>query len=272
MPPGILTLTTDFGMTGPYVGAVKGVILGLAPGVQIVDITHTVTPQNVLEGAFVLASIVDAFPAGTVHLAVIDPGVGTDRKLVAAQVSGQWFVLPDNGLISAVLRDRPLEAVHEISNPSVYRAKVSSTFHGRDILAPAAAHLLRGDDPGLLGPKLDKIERLATFDPRPDDAGGFIAEVVFRDWFGNLITNLPAELLLEAPASEWALEIAGQQIDGLSRTYGDHPPGKLIALAGSSGWIEIAVVDGDAGRFLGAGSGATVWARRRPVPSSPPRS
>src|SRR3954463_5146298 len=135
MRPGILTLTTDFGIGGPYVAAVKGVVLGLAPGTQIVDVSHTIAPQNILEGAFVLAGIVDAFPAGTVHLVVIDPGVGTDRKLIAARVSEQWFVLPDNGLISGVTRMHEPEQIWEIRNPAVRRAVVSNTFHGRDILA-----------------------------------------------------------------------------------------------------------------------------------------
>src|SRR5688572_6736094 len=142
MRPGILTLTTDFGSEGPYVAALKGVILGLAPGTQLVDVSHAISPQNILEGAFVLAALVDAFPAGTVHLAVVDPGVGTDRRLIAASVADQWFVLPDNGLLSGVLRNRAPTEIHEITNPEIRRATVSPTFHGRDILAPAAAHLL----------------------------------------------------------------------------------------------------------------------------------
>src|SRR5690242_19030671 len=144
MSPGIVTVTTDFGIGGPYVAAVKGVILGLAPGTQLVDVSHTIAPQNILEGAFVLAGIVDAFPAGTVHLAVVDPGVGTDRRMIVAKVAEQWFVLPDNGLLSVVARSRAASGIWEIANPAIRRPKVSPTFHGRDIFAPAAAHLLRG--------------------------------------------------------------------------------------------------------------------------------
>src|SRR3954454_24063990 len=118
MNPGILTLTSDFGLDGPYVAAIKGVVLGLAPGTQLVDVSHSIAPQNILEGAFVLAGVLDAFPPGTEHLAVVDPGAGTDRRLLAARVAGQWFVLPDNGLLSGVLRARSPEGIREIPNPS----------------------------------------------------------------------------------------------------------------------------------------------------------
>src|SRR5262249_50136698 len=153
--------------------------------------------QNILEGAFVLASIVDTFPPGTVHLAVIDPGVGTDRRLIAARVADQWFVAPDNGLLSGVTRGRtPLE-IRELANPGLRRPVVSHTFHGRDIMAPAAAHLLLGGEASELGPSLTKIVTLANFEPREhrqgDRAGGLLGEVLFRDPFGNLITNVRGE-------------------------------------------------------------------------------
>jgi len=261
MPRPILTLTSDFGRDGPYVAAMKGVVLGLAPDVQIVDVSHAVAPQNVLEGAFILAGIVDAFPPGTVHLAVVDPGVGTDRRLVALSVADQWFVAPDNGLLGGVIRGREVSGIWEISNPDLWRAKVSSTFHGRDILAPAAAHLLLGRDPDSLGPRRSKVTTLANFEPRGDDRG-IVGEVIFRDAFGNLITNISASRLAADPAEAWRIEIAGETISGLSRTYGDRPTGTIVALAGSSGWIEVAVVNGDAARSLIAGPGTTVWFRR----------
>jgi len=268
--PGILTLTTDFGHEGPYVAAVKGIVLGLAPGTQIVDVSHAVAPQNIMEGAFVLAEIVDAFPPGTVHLVVVDPGVGTDRRLIVAGVAGQWFVLPDNGLLSGVTRDRTPTGVWEITNPSVRRATVSATFHGRDILAPAAAHLLLGRDPAVLGPARTKHITLRNF--RPDeDPNGLIGEVIFRDVFGNLITNVRADRLAHERADGWTVEISGERIAGLSRTYGDHPTGALIALFGSTGWLEIAVVNGDAAHQLGAGPGATVRVRKNAGPTAPGR-
>lgn len=259
---GILTLTTDFGADGPYVAALKGVVLGLAPEVQIVDVSHKIAPQNILEGAFVLASIVDAFPAGTVHLGVIDPGVGTDRPLAAVRVAGQWIVAPDNGLIGGVVRRREPDGIWEISNRAICRPVVSNTFHGRDILAPAAAHLLLGRDPDQLGPRRDSVIRLANFEPR-DDARGLVAEVIFRDAFGNLVTNVPAERLAGHDPADWVIEVAGSRIEGLVRAYGERPPGTLVALVGSSGWVEISLVNGDAGRTIGAGPGATVWFRHR---------
>ncbi len=258
----ILTLTTDFGLTGSYVAALKGVLLELAPGTQLVDVCHTISPQNILEGGFILAGVVDVFPKGTVHLVVVDPGVGTERRLIAAMFAEQWFVLPDNGLITGVARGRASGGIWELTNPALQRSIVSATFHGRDILAPAAAHLLRGGDPALLGPSRDQFIKLRNFEPTADERG-FVGEVIFRDTFGNLITNINAEYLGETSRGDWEIEIAGERITGVLRTYGERPTGTLIALVGSAGWVEVAVVNGDAGRQLTAGAGTTVWFRRR---------
>jgi S-adenosylmethionine hydrolase len=261
MSPGILTVTTDFGIAGPYVAAMKGILLGMAPDAKIVDVCHTISPQNIVEGAFVLAGIVDYFPANTIHLAVIDPGVGTDRRLIVVSILGQWFVLPDNGLITGVARGRAPDAIWEIANPALWRPEVSSTFHGRDILAPAAAHLLAGRDPADLGPLLTDFVTLRNFEPTLDEQG-FIGEVIFKDAFGNLITNVHSDRLAKAPPSDWEVEIAGERITGINRTYGQRPTGSLIAIVGSTGWVEIAVVNGDAARLLMVGSGTTVRVRQ----------
>ena len=260
MRPGIITLTTDFGLHGPYVAAVKGVLLERAPDATIVDVSHTIAPQNVLEGGFVLANIVDAFPAGTVHLAVVDPGVGTDRRLIAVASAGQWFVLPDNGLITGVIRSRLPDEVRAITSPTIRRAVVSSTFHGRDLLAPAAAHLAIGLSPEELGPKLERFITLRNFEPTREDRGA-VGEVIFKDTFGNLITNIHTDHLGLTPAESWEIEIAGERIVGIMGTYGERSPGQLIALIGSSGWLEVAVVNGDAARLLSAGAGTTVRIR-----------
>jgi S-adenosylmethionine hydrolase len=260
--PGIITLTTDFGLRGPYVAAMKGVLLGMVPGTQLVDVCHTIGPQNLVEGAFVLGAIVEAFPAGTVHLAVVDPGVGTDRRLIAVALADQWFVLPDNGLVTGVARGRTSAGIWEIANPVLARPRVSATFHGRDLLAPAAAHLVRGGDPAALGPARDSFVTLDNFEPTAQ-ADGLLGEVLYRDAFGNLITNITDESLGGVPRGDWTVEVAGSRIAGLRRTYGESHPGTLVGLVGSSGQVEIAVVNGDASDRLGVGQGAAVRLRRK---------
>jgi S-adenosylmethionine hydrolase len=262
---GILTLTTDFGISGPYVAAMKGVVLGLAPLARLVDVSHSIAPQDVAGGSFVLAAVAGYFPAGTVHLAVVDPGVGTDRKLIAVAVDDQFFVLPDNGLIAGVLQGRDPSGTWEIRNPTLRRPVVAPTFHGRDILAPASAHLLLGGDPADLGPPLESL--VLPWSPGPrEDRAGLTGEVVFLDGFGNLISNIPADRLGAAPPSEWSIEILGRSIAGLIGTYADRPGGTLVGLVGSSGRVEVAVVNGDAARHLGAARGTPLRIVRRPEP------
>src|SRR5262249_55481047 len=166
------------------------------------------------------AGIIDTFPKGTVHLVVVDPGVGTERRLVAAMLADQWFVLPDNGLLTGVARRRKLQGIWEVSNPALQRSIVSATFYRRDILAPAAAHLLRGGDPAQLGPSRDRFIKIRNFEPTAD-VQGFVGEVIFRDAFGNLITNINADHLGDAPAGSWEIEIAGERVVGIVRTYGE---------------------------------------------------
>jgi S-adenosylmethionine hydrolase len=259
---GILTLTTDFGADGHYVAQMKGIVLGLAPGTQIVDLCHAIPPQDIAMASYMLGEVVQSFPRGTVHLAVIDPGVGTDRRLIVVEACEQWFVLPDNGLIGGVLRSFDPAGTWEIRNPELRRSEVSSTFHGRDILAPVAAHLLRGGDPSDVGPKID-YPSVPGLTPRPGFLDGSLdGEVVFIDWFGNLITDVFRRWFGRDDPRDWEVEILGQTIPAISRTYGEHPPGTLLALIGSTRRLEIAVVNGDAAKQLGAGCGTTVSLRR----------
>ena len=251
MRSGIITLLTDFGADGPYVAAMKGVILGRLPGARLVDISHAVPPQDVAHGGYVLAEVVTYFPAGTVHLAVVDPGVGTARRIVAVHGRNQWFVLPDNGLVAPSLAGHTPDGAWAVTNPALRLPEVSNTFHGRDVMAPAAAFLAGGGDPAELGPAVADLVRPAAPAPTRHADGGQAGVVVHVDPFGNLITNLPS------PDPGMNVQL-GDVVVPRVRTYGDAAPGDLVALVGSSGRVEIAVVNGSAAVRLGLGRGARV--------------
>lgn len=252
----VITLLTDFGTRDAYVAAMKGVILGICPEATIVDVTHEVPPQDVRAGAFLLAEAAPYFPEGTIHVAVVDPGVGSARRPIAAETARAHLVGPDNGIFQRFLRSAPLCRAVEIANPHYRRPDVSSTFHGRDLFAPAAAHLARGVDLSELGPPVHTLAELEL--PRPRQAPGLVeGEVIHVDRFGNLITNLESRDL----GAVRAVEVPGAFLSGLSRTYADVEPGALLALIGSGGLLEISVRDGSAAAALGAGRGARVAVR-----------
>lgn len=256
----VIALLTDFGISDEYVGVMKGVILGIAPQAQLADITHAIQPQNVLQGALVLGRAYRYFPAGTVHLAVVDPGVGTQRRGIALRVGAQTFVGPDNGLFTFPLcSDEAVEAV-SLDNPAYRLPDVSRTFHGRDIFAPAAAHLANGVPLGALGEPLADPVRLLI--PQASRTGNsWQAEVLLVDAFGNLITNLPAADLPEVGDIEIICQ--GERISGLSATFGGHEAGSLIAVADSSGMVSLCAVNGSAAQRLAAGPGTKVEVRVR---------
>ncbi len=251
----IITLLSDFGLEDGYVAAMKGVIAGIAPEARLVDVTHLVPPQNVASARFRLLTVAPFFPPGTVHLAVVDPGVGTARRSVAVQsTSGSCFVGPDNGiLLGALEADPPLAAV-ELSEPRFWRTSTpSATFHGRDIFSPVAAHLARGVALESLGPAISPAELVKLELPRCEMIqGGAQGAVQALDRFGNLISNVPGALLTDRRA--WTVSIAGRTVTG-HRTYADVRPNEALALVGSHGFVEIAVHRGDARRVLGAGFG-----------------
>jgi len=260
----LITLTTDFGTGSPYVAAMKGVILSLNPAATVVDITHGVPPQDVRYGSIVLEDTSDRFPAGTIHVAVVDPGVGTDRAVVFARIGRQSYVAPDNGLLSRLARRTPPAKIVRLTEPNYWLHPVSATFHGRDVMAPVAARLSLGLEPDHLGVPQDRLVMLDWPEVRLL-AGRIEGSVLLVDGFGNLITDVTAAVLVEASRGR---EPAGiriccrhHQIPGLSRTYGDHPPGSPIALVGSSDRLEIAVVGGSAAATLGAGVGDPVTVR-----------
>lgn len=253
----ILTLLTDFGSQDAYVAAMKGVILSLVPHATLVDITHEVSPQDVLGGAFLLATCWRTFPKGTVHLAVVDPGVGSKRRGIVLFAEGHYFVGPDNGLFSLALADVEKQIV-AVENQRLFRHPVSPTFHGRDIFAPVAAHLLRGEPMHEIGPQVADMVLLPQAEPRAMGASEWEATVVWVDRFGNLVTNLPERLLRDR---EIEVAIAGEKIQGLSSYYGQVPPGSLVALIGSSGFLEVAENLGSAAKRLGAGRGTRLRVR-----------
>ncbi len=261
----VLSLTTDFGLTNGFVGVMKGVIYGIAPDVRIVDISHLILAQNVLEGAYAMWRAVPFFPPGSVHVGVVDPGVGTKRRAIGARLGDQYFIAPDNGLLTPLILDaerdgKPVEFVH-LDNPRYWLPKVSNTFHGRDIFAPTGAHLAAGVPLSELGAPITDPLRLDL--PRPERTeNGWLAHVTIIDIFGNLTTDLPAEALALSPRGEgWRdvlVCIRGREIDGIVPSYGHREAGELVALVDSEYYIEIAVVNGSAARMLGAQVGDVV--------------
>jgi hypothetical protein len=251
----IITLTTDFGVTDGYVGAMKGVILRLAPNVTLIDISHAVNPHDVRHGARILATAAPEFPDGTIHVAVVDPGVGSSRRGIAVRTTNAFFVGPDNGLFSPFFDSKV--ACVRLTNRATHQRHVSHTFHGRDVFAPVAAHLANGMSINELGPPL--IDPVCLVEPEPvrTDGGWLVAEVVYVDRFGNLVTNLsPGNWEQLEPAD--IRVVVGDIGVPFVRTYSDAAVGELLALIGSSGYLEIAVRTGRASDVLDAGIGTAV--------------
>lgn len=253
----IITLLTDFGNRDSYVAEVKGVILSICPNATLVDISHEVAPQNVAEGAFLLAQAAPYFPTGTVHLAVVDPGVGSQRAAVAVCVANACFVGPDNGLLQPMLERVSGYTAVSLSNRAYWRvAQPSATFHGRDVFAPVAAHLANGVPLAALGPMAVSLASLPQ-DARPArDGEGWRGQIIHVDRFGNLISNIPGEWL--ADGQRWVATIAGRSDIVLVGTYADVAPGAPLMLVGSHGYVELAVNRGSAAAMLGVALGATL--------------
>lgn len=259
-PSGIVTFLTDFGLHDTYVGVMKGVLASLEPTARAIDLTHAVPPQDLRSAAFHLRHAWSWFPAGTVHVAVVDPGVGTARDILVASSGGHLFLAPDNGLLGPVLAADAVVRRLEVERHGL--AERSATFHGRDVFTPAAARFAGGLDPAEAGPEVSDWERLAFPTPGSGDlaAGDELsAEVLVVDRFGNLITNLPGERV-RGCAFEAA---AGGRIAPGITTYGEVQPGDLCSLVDSYGLVEVAVREGDAARELGLAAGAPVTIRRR---------
>ena len=244
----LITLLTDFGTADSYVAEVRGVLLSQVHGVGLADITHEVPPGDVRAAQYILGRVWRRFPQGTVHLAVVDPGVGTARRALAAQAAGHFFVAPDNGLLSFLPAD-----AHFVALP--VPAGAAPTFHGRDLFAPAAGQLALGASLSHLGHPIADPVRDPLPAPRHDGAA-VVGEVIYVDRFGTLISNIPGA----AVEPGVRIRVAGTEIGVLRRTFGDVARGQLVAFVGSGGTVEIAVRDGSAARLLGVGVGAEVRA------------
>jgi S-adenosylmethionine hydrolase len=251
----IITLTTDFGLADGYVGTLQGVILSIAPQATLVSLSHDVPPQNVPAGAFVLYQSVPFFPPDAIHLVVVDPGVGSARRALAVRTPHGTFVAPDNGVLSYVLAATDVEEAVSLTQPAYRLPHVSATFHGRDVFAPAAAHLANGVPLAELGPRAINLVRLPMPQPEPTLQGDLVAHVMHVDRFGNLVLDVAAEAL----AGRATFELAGRKIERLSHTFADVEPGELVAYVGSTrGHVEIGLRNGNAARELGVGVGDEV--------------
>jgi S-adenosylmethionine hydrolase len=268
----IISLTTDFGSGSPYVAAMKGVILGINPWARIVDLSHQIPPQDLHHTAYFLRTVLPYFPPGPIHVIVVDPGVGTERAILHVEASGHRLLVPDNGCWTVL--DTAAITVRRLAEPRFWRSTVSSTFHGRDIFAPTAAHLSLGTDPALLGPVMKEWVKLEPPRPSFDPANGtVVGQVQFVDPFGNLITNITSETMLSltptAPehqqdrrTPECRVRIGMTEVSYFVRSYGAAEPGSLVYLFSSDGFLEVAVVQGNAARQLGVTVGTPVSVTR----------
>jgi len=254
---GVITLTTDFGLQDPYVAAAKGVILSINPQVTIVDISHSVEPQNIRQAAFLLSTTHHYFPKGTIHVAVVDPGVGTERKAVLLVTPRGFFIAPDNGLLSYIVDETPVDELqaYAITNTGYFLSPVSDTFHARDVFAPVAAHLSRGMSPQEFGEGIDSIIAFPIPRPQVGEDGALVGHILHIDRFGNLITDIKKSNL---PRGRVFIEVHGHIIDDLSHTYADEDEQGLLALVGSSGNLEVSMSNSSAARFLQAKMGDEV--------------
>ncbi len=261
-PSGVITLLTDFGTKDPYVGAMKGVILSINPEARIVDITHEVEPQDIRGAAFCMLGYLGYFPRGTVHVCVVDPGVGSSRRAVAIKTRDFYLVGPDNGVFTLALDRFGCEEIVLLENCELLMPRISQTFHGRDIFAPAAAHISSGVGLDRFGPQIDEPVRFDWSEVRIE-ADRMVGRIVHFDRFGNAITNIDEAAVREFLAGAVPIvSVGGWSISGLASSYAEAVGGKLCAVIDSYGFVEIAVPMGDARKLLRLNLGDEVWIRR----------
>jgi len=253
----ILTLTTDFGLADHFVGAMKGVILGICPAAQIVDISHGVTPFEIAEGAYLIAQAWCHFPRKTVHVVVVDPGVGTARRPILVEAAGQYFVGPDNGVLSMVYLHEPCKVRH-VTNEKLFRHPVSRTFHGRDIFAPVGAHVAAGVAPARVG-KLMRDFLKPEFDkPRRAGKRTWIGRILKIDRFGNIVTNFHVDEFGDLETRHFTLALGPREVTALVRNYAECAAGELCLILGSSGYYEVSLREASAAASVKCEVGAAV--------------
>jgi hypothetical protein len=252
----VIALLTDFGLKDPYVGVMKGVILSVDPGARIIDLSHDLPSQGVLEAYFLLSNTYRYFPKGTVFASVVDPGVGTDRAVIAVETSKYIFLAPDNGLLGFLEKDGDVRRIIRVTNRKYFLDPVSNTFHGRDIFAPVAGHLARGLDVRRVGEETDSMQRIQAPAPKVTREGVIVGEIATIDRFGNLITNIPGSRL--AAEDQVEIRVGKVVVRTLVRTYAEGKKGKPFAIVGSTGNLEISVNRGSAQKLTGARVGDAV--------------
>lgn len=251
----VITLLTDFGLSDHYVGAMKGVALGICPSAELIDISHDIAPYAVSDAAFTLSQAWPFFPSGTVHLIVVDPGVGSTRRPIVVEAAGHRFVAPDNGVLTMLYDAVPAHEVREITAARFFRQPVSRTFHGRDIFSPAAAHLAGGLAPAELGSLITDYVRLGFAKPAQTSEKIWSGTILKVDRFGNLITNLSSEDWQRLAGQPFEIRIGWHVIARIASNYAEMRPGDLFVIPGSSGLLEISVNQASAKQLVDARPG-----------------
>jgi S-adenosyl-L-methionine hydrolase (adenosine-forming) len=255
----LVTLTTDFGLADHYAGTMKGVLLSRCPSVRIIDISHDVPPFSIYSGAYTIDQAAPYFPAGTIHVIVVDPGVGTVRKPLLLEALDQCFIAPDNGVLSMIIARDTKAKAHEITNRDLWLSSPSSTFHGRDIFAPVAAALASGAaNAQKVGPILTKLELLPDLDARQIKPGQWAGKLLSIDRFGNAITNFRVATFPRLASSRFSMQVRKHRITTFKSTFGDALDGVCFAYFGSSGYLELAVKQQSAAALLNASAGDCV--------------
>jgi S-adenosylmethionine hydrolase len=248
----IITLITDFGLQDGYVGVMKGVIANINPSASVIDISNTIAAQDIFQAACVLNNSYNYFPKGAIHVVVVDPEVGSDRKILCLKTEDYLFLAPDNGVLSFVISKEESPSIREVTNGKFFLPTISNTFHGRDVFAPVAAHLSKGVNHKELGERIDKVNKIDLPKPILSPDGKLTAEIIYVDSFGNLITNVNKEVIdrMKVGAERVSITMGRRRINGICSSYTDVGDNEALAIFGSSGYLEISVNRGSAGDIL----------------------